>query len=89
MLVYRDPRQPVGLRLEAAKTALPYDGPRLASIEAKHDDDDLDNMTREELEVVVYGRPVAEIEEERRAQGLLPPAPKPSKPKLVSSRTKL
>jgi hypothetical protein len=41
----------------------------------KHEDSDLDDMTREELEVIVYGRTVAEIEAERRARAL--PAQKP------------
>jgi phage terminase small subunit len=44
--------------------------------------DDLENMRREELERIVYGRTLAEIEEERRAKAL----PAPGKSKLVSSR---
>jgi len=48
----------------------------------KRDDDDLDNMSREELEKIVYGKTIAEIEEERRQKAL----PAPGKPKLVSSR---
>jgi hypothetical protein len=67
MLVYRDPRQPVGLRLEAAKAALPYQRPRIASIAGKGENDDLKEMSREELKVVIYGRTLVEIEAERRA----------------------
>jgi hypothetical protein len=67
MLVYRDPRQPAGLRLEAAKAALPYQRPRIASIAGKGENDDLKEMSREELKVVIYGRTLVEIEAERRA----------------------
>jgi hypothetical protein len=81
MLVYRDPRQPAGLRLEAAKAALPYEKPRIASIAAKGENDDLYNMSREELEKIIYGKTLVEIEAERRANAL-----PPQKPKLVSSR---
>jgi hypothetical protein len=35
MAVYKDPRQPIELRLDAAKTAIPYEKPRLAAIEGK------------------------------------------------------
>jgi hypothetical protein len=37
MAVYKDPRQPAGLRLEAARAAIGYEKPRLAAVEAKVD----------------------------------------------------
>jgi hypothetical protein len=45
------------------------------------ENDDLKDMIREELEVIIYGKTLAEIEAERRANAL-----PPQKPKLVSSR---
>ena len=50
MIVYKDLNQPIGLRMEAAKAAMPYEKPRLASIENKIVDE-FDNMSIEELEV--------------------------------------
>jgi hypothetical protein len=49
MTVYKDLKQPIGLRMEAAKAALPYEKPRLASIENKIVDE-FDNMSTEEIE---------------------------------------
>jgi hypothetical protein len=49
MTVYKDLKQPIGLRMEAAKAALPYEKPRLASIENKIVDE-FENMSDEELE---------------------------------------
>ena len=49
MTVYKDLKQPIGLRMEAAKAALPHEKPRLASIENKIVDE-FDSMTNEELE---------------------------------------
>jgi type II secretory pathway component PulM len=49
MTVYKDLKQPIGLRMEAAKAALPYEKPRLASIENKVVDE-FDNMSTEEIE---------------------------------------
>jgi hypothetical protein len=45
------------------------------------ENDDLKDMSREELEVIIYGKTLVEIETERRANAL-----PPQKPKLVSSR---
>jgi hypothetical protein len=33
--VYKDPAQPLALRIDCAKAALPYEKPRLASVEVK------------------------------------------------------
>jgi hypothetical protein len=33
MSIYRDPRQPISLRIDAAKAALPFERPRLAAVE--------------------------------------------------------
>ena len=49
MTVYKDLKQPIGLRMEAAKAALPYEKPRLASIENKGVDE-FDSMTTEQIE---------------------------------------
>ncbi len=49
MTVYKDLRQPIGLRMEAAKAALPYEKPRLASIENKIVDD-FESMSIEEIQ---------------------------------------
>jgi hypothetical protein len=49
MTVYKDLKQPIGLRMEAAKAALPYEKPRLASIENKIVDE-FDNMSDQEIE---------------------------------------
>jgi hypothetical protein len=37
MAVYKDPRQPAELRLEAARAAIGFEKPRLAAVEAKID----------------------------------------------------
>ena len=49
MTVYKDLKQPIGLRMEAAKAALPYEKPRLASIENKIVDE-FENMSDEAIE---------------------------------------
>jgi hypothetical protein len=49
MTVYKDLKQPIGLRMEAAKAALPYEKPRHASIENKIVDE-FENMSTEEVE---------------------------------------
>jgi hypothetical protein len=49
MTVYKDLKQPIGLRMEAAKAALPYEKPRLGSIENKIVDE-FDTMPIEEVE---------------------------------------
>jgi hypothetical protein len=40
------------------------------------ENDDLQDMSREELEVIIYGKTLVEIEAERRAQAKMLPAPK-------------
>jgi hypothetical protein len=37
MAVYKDARQPIELRLDAARAAIGYEKPRLAAVEAKVD----------------------------------------------------
>jgi hypothetical protein len=69
MAVYKDPSQPIALRLEAAKAALPYEKPRLASIENKPDDE-FDRMTDQELEAWLDGRAAARVEVRERTHGL-------------------
>jgi hypothetical protein len=67
MSVYKDPNQSIGLRLDAAKAALPFEKPRLAAIETKFVDD-FASMTDEELQALV----------EAAARGdPLPPMPQP------------
>ena len=53
--VYKDGRQPIELRMQAAKAALPVEKPRLAAIETKFVDD-LDGLSLEELEAIADGR---------------------------------
>jgi hypothetical protein len=50
MAVYKDPRQPVQLRLEAARAAIAYEKPRLAAVEAKVEG----RMTLEQLVLASY-----------------------------------
>ena len=49
MAVYKDLNQPIGLRMEAAKAALPYEKLWLASTETKIVDE-FENMSIEELD---------------------------------------
>jgi hypothetical protein len=55
MSVYKDPNQPIGLRMEAAKAALPYEKQRLASIETKAVSE-YEKMTDEELDAEIARR---------------------------------
>ena len=66
MTVYKDLKQPIGLRMEAAKAALPYEKPRLASIENKIVDE-FENMTDEELEAWLDGRAAARVKVRQRS----------------------
>ena len=52
MNVYKDPNQLIGLRMEAARPALAYEKPRLASIETKVVDE-FEKMTDEELDAEI------------------------------------
>jgi hypothetical protein len=54
MAVYKDERYPIGVRIDAAKAALPYEKPKLASIETKVVDE-FENLSIEELEKIVNG----------------------------------
>jgi hypothetical protein len=65
MTVYKDLKQPIGLRIEAAKAALPYEKPRLASIENKVVDE-FDNMTDEQVEAWLDERAEARVAMRRR-----------------------
>ena len=49
MTVYKDLDQPIGLRMEAAKAALPYEKPRRASIENKIVNE-FENMSDQQIE---------------------------------------
>jgi hypothetical protein len=66
MTVYKDPKQPIGLRMEAAKAALPYEKPRLASIENKIVDE-FDNMSDEQVEAWLDERAEARVKARHRA----------------------
>ncbi len=58
MAVYKDPLQPIGLRLDAAKAAISYEKPRLAAIEGTADR----GLTLEQLIMQSY-----ELQRERDA----------------------
>ena len=66
MTVYKDLKQPIGLRMEAAKAALPYEKPRLASIENKIVDE-FDSMTDEQLEAWLDERAEARVKMRHRS----------------------
>ena len=68
MAVYKDLKQPIGLRMEAAKAALPYEKPRLASIENKVVDEFAD-MSDEELEAWLDERAEARLKVRQRSRG--------------------
>ncbi len=71
MTVYKDPKQPIGLRMEAAKAALPYEKPRLASIENKIVDE-FDNMSDEQVEAWLDERAEARVKARHRATAEVP-----------------
>jgi hypothetical protein len=60
MTVYKDLNQPIGLRIEAAKAALPYEKPRLASVENKIVDE-FDSMSDEQIEAWLDERAEARV----------------------------
>ena len=64
MTVYKDLKQPIGLRMEAAKAALPYEKPRLASIENKVVDE-FDTMSDEQIEAWLDERAEARVKARR------------------------
>ena len=66
MTVYKDLKQPIGLRIEAAKAALPYEKPRLASIENKIVDE-FDTMTDERIEAWLDERAAERLSVRHRA----------------------
>ena len=66
MTVYKDLKQPIGLRMEAAKAALPYEKPRLASIENKIVDE-FDGMSDADLEAWLDERAEARVKVRHRA----------------------
>jgi hypothetical protein len=68
MTVYKDLKQPIGLRIEAAKAALPYEKPRLASIENKVVDE-FDNMTDEQVEAWLDEHAEARVKMRQRSRG--------------------
>jgi hypothetical protein len=68
MTVYKDLKQPIGLRMEAAKAALPYEKPRLASIENKIVDE-FDSMTDEQVEAWLDERAEARVKLMQRSRG--------------------
>jgi hypothetical protein len=65
--VYRDKRQPLSVRLRAAKEALPYENPKLAVVGHLRDDEEfgalLDRAIARSL-----GKPVRLIEHRRKEQ---------------------
>ena len=86
MTVYKDLNQPIGLRMEAAKAALPYEKPRLASIETKQVDD-LEKLSNEELMAIIRegGAMVAEHDKAMAEREAAKEPPKRGgKPKLVA-----
>ena len=66
MTVYKDLKQPIGLRMEAAKAALPYEKPRLAPIENEIVDE-FENMSIEEIEAWLDERAALEPKVRHRA----------------------
>jgi len=81
MTIYRDPRQPIGLRLEAARAALPFEKPRLSWVETKVIDE-LEGLSTEELEAIARGEdpsvPTPHV------PGGTPSRPPQGKPKLLT-----
>jgi hypothetical protein len=77
MTVYKDLKQPIGLRMEAAKAALPYEKPRLASIENKVVDE-FDSMTTEQIEAWLDERAEQRVKIRRRAHAARTPRRQPA-----------
>ena len=72
MTVYKDLNQPIGLRMEAAKAALPYEKPRRASIENKIVDE-FESTTNEQIEAWLDERAEAWLKVRRRSHGVRVP----------------
>jgi hypothetical protein len=66
MTVYKDLKQPIGLRMEPAKAALPYEKPVLASIENKIVDE-FDTMSDEQIEAWLDERAEERVKAKHRA----------------------
>ena len=66
MTVYKDLKQPIGLRMEAAKAALPYEKPRHASIENKIVDE-FENMSDEAISAWLDERAEARVKMRHRS----------------------
>src|SRR5277367_5819834 len=66
MAVYKDLNQPIGLRMEAAKAALPYEKPRLASTETKIVDE-FDGMSAQELDAWLDEQAEARVKARQRS----------------------
>jgi hypothetical protein len=64
--VYKDPKQPIGLRIEAAKAALPYEKPRLASSNENKIVDEFDGMSDQEIEAWLDERAEARVKMRHR-----------------------
>ena len=77
MTVYKDLKQPIGLRMEAAKAALPYEKPRPASIENKIVDE-FENMSIEELEAWLDERAALTPRVRHRSHGVQRPRRQPA-----------
>ena len=71
MTVYKDLKQPIGLRMEAAKAALPYEKPRPASIENKVVNE-FENMSNEEIETWLDERAETRVKMRQRRLGQPP-----------------
>ena len=83
MSVYKDPNQPIGLRMEAAKATLPYEKPRLASIDTM-EVDDLEKLSNEELMAIIReGQEMVKEYDRQEAEKQKPPK-RGGKPKLVA-----
>jgi hypothetical protein len=70
MSVYKDPAQPIALRLDAAKAAIGYEKPRLAAADGKNDS----GTTLEELVLGAYKRR-AEMANDNRTRALMDAGP--------------
>jgi hypothetical protein len=73
MTVYKDLNQPIGLRTEAAKAALPYEKPRLASIENKIVDE-FETMIDEQIEAWLDAQAERRVKMRHRASAEVRPA---------------
>ena len=77
MTVYKDLNQPIGLRMEAAKAALPYEKPRLASVENKIVDE-FDTMPIEQVEAWLDEQAERRLKVRQRTHGARIPRRRPA-----------